>query len=45
MAMFQIVVQLCQNQVMEMVNSDALVPLNDTIKTIGEDKFNGNSIR
>ena len=28
------------NQVMEMVNSDALVPLNDTIKTIGEDKFN-----
>ena len=23
------------NQVMEMVNSDALVPLNDTIKTIG----------
>ena len=28
------------NQVMEMVNSDALVPLNDTVKTIGEDKFN-----
>ncbi len=23
-----------------MVNSDTLVPLNDTIKTIGEDKFN-----
>lgn len=28
------------NQVMEMVNSDALVPLNDVVKTIGEDKFN-----
>ena len=28
------------NQVMEMVNSDALVPLNDTVKKIGEDKFN-----
>ncbi len=24
---------------MEMVNSDALVPLNDTIKTIGRQKF------
>ncbi len=29
-----ILVQLATNQVMEMVNSDALVPLNDTIKTI-----------
>lgn len=28
------------NQVMEMVNSDALVPLNDSIKRIGQDKFN-----
>ncbi len=28
------------DQVMEMVNSDALVPLNDTVKRIGEDKFN-----
>ncbi len=28
------------NQVMEMVNSDALVPLNDTIDRIGEDRFN-----
>ena len=27
------------NQVMEMVNSDALIPLNDTVKKIGEDKF------
>ena len=25
---------------MEMVNSDALVPLNDSIKRIGQDKFN-----
>ena len=40
MAMFQILVQHWPNQVMEMVNSDALVPLNDSVKKIGEDKFN-----
>ena len=28
------------NQVMEMVNSDALVPLNDSIDRIGKDRFN-----
>ncbi|MGT2911699.1 ABC transporter substrate-binding protein [Streptococcus cameli] len=28
------------NQVMEMINSDAVVPLNDTIDSIGKDKFN-----
>lgn len=28
------------NQVMEMINSDAIVPLNDTIKEIGQDRFN-----
>ena len=28
------------NQVMEMINSDAIVPLNDTIDKIGKDRFN-----
>ncbi|MCU9533348.1 ABC transporter substrate-binding protein [Streptococcus sp. CSL10205-OR2] len=28
------------NQVMEMINSDAIIPLNDTIDTIGSDRFN-----
>ncbi|WP_303972222.1 ABC transporter substrate-binding protein [Streptococcus merionis] len=28
------------NQVMEMINSDAIIPLNDTIESIGADRFN-----
>lgn len=28
------------NQVMEMINSDAIVPLNDTIEDIGKERFN-----
>lgn len=32
------------NQVIEMVNSDALIPLNDTIDKIGKEKFSSNAL-
>mgnify|MGYP000618115083 CR=1 FL=1 len=40
MGMFRILVLRYQTKIMEMVNSDALLPLNDTVENIGEDKFN-----